>query len=232
MRAVGGICLALKMRIHVFPDTDKLAVEAARKITRDCEQAIADRGIFHWVLAGGNTPKKCYELLRDAELNWNRMHVWFGDERCLPVGDAERNDVMADKALLSYVPVLSNHIHRIHAELGPEKAADDYAVRLADAPPMDLVLLGMGEDGHTASLFPDNPALDDERLAVPVFHAPKRPPERVSMGYSVLNQARKRMVMVAGESKRNALQRIRQGEPLPSARLAASDWYVDEDAAG
>jgi len=220
------------MHIHVFPDADSLAAMVARQVIVTCEQAIAERGVFHWVLAGGNTPKKCYELLRDAGIDWDRVHVWFGDERCLSIGDVERNDVMADAALLLHVSVPSAQIHRIQAELGPKDAAEAYAALLADAPSMDLILLGMGEDGHTASLFPGNPALADECLAVPVFHAPKPPPERVSMGYSVLNQARKRIVMVAGESKKDALRRIRRGEPLPSARLAASEWYVDEAASG
>ncbi|MDQ6960886.1 MAG: 6-phosphogluconolactonase, partial [Mariprofundaceae bacterium] len=211
-------------------DANALAAMVARQVIVECEQAIAERGVFHWVLAGGNTPKKCYQLLRDAELDWSRVHIWFGDERCLPFGDAERNDTMADEALLSHVPVDSSHIHRIHTELCPEKAAEAYADLLADTPSMDLILLGMGEDGHTASLFPGNPALSDKRLAVPVSHAPKPPPERVSMGYSVLNQARKRIVMAAGEGKRDALQRIRQGELLPVARLAACEWYVDEAA--
>jgi len=220
------------MHIHVFPDADRLAAEVARQVIHACKQAIAERGVFHWVLAGGNTPKTCYVLLRDAQLDWSRAHVWFGDERCLPMGDAERNDVMADAALLSHVFVPSAQIHRIPAELGPEKASEDYAALLADAPPMDMVLLGMGEDGHTASLFPGNPALVDERPVVPVFNAPKPPPERVSMGCSVLNQARKRIVMVAGEGKKDALQLVQRGESLPVVRLAACEWYVDEAAAG
>ncbi|MDQ6958641.1 MAG: 6-phosphogluconolactonase [Mariprofundaceae bacterium] len=220
------------MHINVFPDADSLAAEVARQVIVDCEQAIAERGVFHWVLAGGNTPKKCYALLRDAELDWSRVYVWFGDERCLSIGDAERNDVMADAALLSHVSVPPAQIHRIPAELGPEDAAETYASLLADAPPMDLILLGMGEDGHTASLFPGNPALVDERLAVPVSAAPKPPPKRISMGYSVLNRGRKRIVMVAGESKRDALLRIRQGERLPVARLAVCEWYVDEAVSG
>jgi len=231
VRAAGGTYPIPNMRIHVFPDAHTLAAEVARQVIVECEQTIAERGVFHWVLAGGNTPKKCYELLRDAGIDWDHVHVWFGDERCLPMGDAERNDVMADTALLSHVSVPSAQVHRIPVELGPEGAAAAYAALLADAPSMDLILLGMGEDGHTASLFPGNPALADERLAVPVFSAPKLPPERVSMGYSVLNQARKRIVMVAGEGKRDALLRIRQGERLPVARLASCKWYLDEAAA-
>jgi len=219
------------MRIHVLPDANALAAEVARQVIVECEQAIAERGVFHWVLAGGNTPKKCYELLRDAGIDWGRMHVWFGDERCLPMGDAERNDVMADVALLSHVSVPSAQIHHIPVELGPEDAAAAYAALLADAPSMDLILLGMGEDGHTASLFPGNPALVDEHLVIPVFNAPKPPPERVSMGYSILNQGRKRIVMAAGKGKKDALQLVQRGESLPVARLAACEWYVDEAAA-
>jgi len=220
------------MHIHVFPDVHALAVAVARKIMCECRQAIAERGVFHWVLAGGNSPKACYQLLRDAELDWSRVHVWFGDERCLPVGDAERNDTMADQTLLSHVSIPLAQVHHIPAELGSKDAAEAYAKLLIDAPPMDLILFGMGEDGHTASLFPGNPALDDEHLAVPVFNAPKPPPERVSMGYSVLNQAGKRIVMAAGAGKKEALQRIQNGEHLPVARLAVCEWYVDKAASG
>jgi len=118
------------------------------------------------------------------------------------------------------------------AELGPELAAQAYVKLLAAAPVMDIVLLGMGEDGHTASLFPDNPALQDKRLAVPVYDSPKPPPERVSMGYGLLNNARHRILMVAGKGKAEALARIRAGEPLPIAAIADGEWLIDRDAMG
>jgi len=220
------------MNTHPCADAEAVAQYAADAVVKAAAAAIAERGVFHWVLAGGTTPKRCYELLRDAEIDWANVHIWFGDERCLPVGDAERNDRMADEALLNHVPVPFAQIHRMDAERGSELAAERYAALLADAPVMDLVLLGIGEDGHTASLFPDNPALNDPRLAVPVFNSPKPPPERVSMGYAVLNAARRCLIMVAGKGKADAISRIRNGERLPVARVSGSEWLIDQDASG
>lgn len=218
------------MSQQVFADAEALASHAAARVTALCRQAIEDHGSCHLVLAGGHTPRRCYELLRAMALPWQAVHIWFGDERCLPPGDPERNDAMADDALLAHVPIPPAQVHRIAAEQGPEEAAKAYAALLANAPAMDIVLLGMGEDGHTASLFPHNPALDDARLAVPVHDAPKPPPERVSMGYAVLNTARHRLVLVAGKGKAAALARVRSGEALPVARLAEGEWLIDREA--
>jgi len=150
--------------------------------------------------------------------------VWFGDERCLPVGDAERNDVMADDALLNHVTIPTKHIHRIDAELGAVKAAALYAEALSNIS-LDLVLLGMGEDGHTASLFPNNPALLSDKLAVPVFDSPKPPSNRVSMGYKALEAAQRRVILVTGESKRDAFEQVCAGKSLP-VNIADSEWWV------
>jgi len=217
---------------HVVADAETLARQVDERIASLCVVAVDDRGVFHWVLAGGDTPGRCYEYLRKMPLAWEHVHIWFGDERCLPVGEGGRNDLMAQKVLLAHVPVPSGNVHRISAELEPEAGAAAYAEALKCAPVLDVALLGVGEDGHTASLFPGSPALTDERLAVPVFDAPKPPPERVSMGYATLNGAVERIVMVSGSSKRDALQRIRNGEDLPAGRLATSEWYVDRAAAG
>jgi len=217
------------MNIHPCVDAEAVTQYAANAVIESAAEAIAARGVFHWVLAGGTTPKRCYELLRDADIDWSKTHVWFGDERCLPVGDAERNDWMADEALLNHVSVPAAQIHRMDAELGPEVAAARYDALLADAPAMDLVLLGIGEDGHTASLFPDNPGLDDQRLAIPVYNSPKAPSERVSLGYAALNAARRCLIMVAGAGKAEAMSRIMAGERLPVARVAGSEWVMDRD---
>ena len=211
--------------IQRFETPLKVAQAVADIVKKYADECIAQRGVFHWVLAGGTTPKQCYELLRDADIDWSKVHVWFGDERCLPVGDSERNDVMADKALLKHVPIPESHIHRIDAELGAEQAAALYAEELSKIDALDLVLLGMGEDGHTASLFPNNPALQDKRLAVPVFHSPKPPSDRVSMGYTALTSARRRVIMVTGAGKRDAFDRICAGEPLP-VNIDDSEWYI------
>jgi len=221
-----------RMTIHPCADAEAVAQYAANAVAESAAAAISARGVFHWVLAGGTTPKRCYELLRDADIDWPNVHIWFGDERCLPVGDAERNDLMADETLLNHVPIPSVQINRIAAELGPEIAAERYSALLADALAMDMVLLGMGEDGHTASLFPGNPALDDQRLAIPVYHSPKPPSERVSMGYRVFDAAHRCLIMVAGKGKADAISRIRNGERLPVARVSGSEWLIDQDASG
>jgi len=220
------------MSEQLFDNAEVLARYAADRVAELCRDAVDRSGVCHLVLAGGSTPKRSYELLRDMNLPWPSLHIWFGDERCLPAGDSERNDTMADEALLKHVPVPPEQIHRIPAELGPEVSADIYAEQLAETPVMDVALLGMGEDGHTASLFPDNPALQDKRLAVPVYDSPKPPSERVSMGYAVLNTARHRILMVTGSGKTDALTRIRAGEQLPIAAIADGEWLVDRDAMG
>jgi len=220
------------MHICVFPDAEALAAAGAEYIDRICGTAVAGHGAFHLVLAGGNTPGRCYELLTAMDLPWRKLHIYFGDERCLPAGDAGRNDWMARVAWLDHVAIPEDQIHSIPAELGPDEGAALYSRILAGIPGLDLVLLGVGEDGHTASLFPGNPALADERLAVPVFLAPKSPPERVSMSLAALNSAGRRMVMAAGAGKRDALRRISDGESLPAARLRDCLWYVDAEAGG
>jgi len=218
-------CPARFLKIRHFSNAEMLAGAVADVVVSAAHQALDARDVFHLVLAGGSTPRRCYEILRHKEIDWTRLHVWFGDERCLPVGDRERNDVMANDALLQYVPIPASHVHRIAAELGPLAGAADYCRQLEKAPVMDLVLLGMGEDGHTASLFPDNPALNDIHDAVPVFDSPKPPPERVSMGMAYLNAARHRILMVAGEGKREAWQQVQAGVSLPVALLREPDWY-------
>ena len=220
------------MNSRVFADAAGLARAAAEWTAQTCAEAIATRGVCHLVLAGGTSPKLCYEALRDLYVDWSKVHIWFGDERCVPVGHEDRNDLMADQALLSHVAIPASQIHRMAAELGPEEGAALYAAELAVAPVMDVVHLGMGEDGHTCSLFPGKPALSDERLAFGVSDSPKPPPERVTLGYAVLNKARAVLILTAGKSKRDVLARISGGEVLPVARVKDAIWYIDRDAAG
>lgn len=216
----------MKNKMHMIPclDADSVAKEVAKAVVNAAAEAIEQRGVFHLALAGGTTPKHCYQLLQTAEVDWQHVHIWFGDERCLPVGDAQRNDVMADAALLQSVPIPEAQVHRIQADKGPEEAAHLYTQELANIPCLDMVLLGMGEDGHTASLFPDNAALNDDRLAVAVFNAPKAPAQRVSLGYRAIKAARQRMMMVTGEGKRDAFERVCRGESLPIL-IEDSHWY-------
>lgn len=194
----------------------------------------AGHGRFRIVLAGGTTPLAAYRLLAGADAGWPRWEVWFGDERCLPPDDPGRNSLAARLALLERVPIAPRHIHPIPAELGPEAAAAAYAPLVAAAFPFDLVLLGMGEDGHTASLFPGRPPTG-EALVIPVRDAPKPPPERVSLTPAALGRCRRMLVLVTGAGKREALAAWRAGADLPVARAAAAGGALvlaDRDALG
>jgi 6-phosphogluconolactonase len=216
------------------PDADAVARRAADRIRDAARAAIGRRGRFRMVLAGGTTPLAAYRLLAQENAQWGAWEVWFGDERCLPPGDPDRNSRAAHEALLGRVPIPRERIHPIPAELGPEAAATAYAAALADALPFDLVLLGMGEDGHTASLFPGHP-VPDGALAVAVRDAPKPPPERVSLTPLALGRCREMLVLVTGTGKREALAQWRAGADLPVARAAEAgraQVLLDRDAAG
>ena len=183
-------------------------------------------------LPGGSTPGQMLALLAKAALPWARVHWYLGDERCYPAGHGERNDVMLMQQLWSRIDAPIENRHPIAAELGPEPAAAQYTDELAEVGPLDIVVLGMGEDGHTASLFPGNAALSDLRPVVPVYHAPKPPPERVSLGLATLQAATERVVLVAGQAKADTFVRVQAGEPLPVNLIGPALWFVDTAAAG
>ncbi len=216
--------------VFVHKDLDEMSAVVARRIAGLAEQAIAVRGVFRVALAGGETPRRCYQKLRDFAIEWKHVHIYFGDERCLPDGDAQRNDSMVREALLDHVPIPAGNIHNIPAELGAHEAAAKYASLLGEIVPLDLVLLGMGEDGHTASLFPDNQAIESAAAVIPVFDAPKPPSERVSLGIDTLNTARHKIFLVSGAGKRAALERILLGNSVPAARISAPEWHLDRAA--
>jgi len=198
-------------------DAGDVARCAAGLVLRAADDAIAARGRFRLVLAGGRTPRSVYQLLLAAEIDWQRWELYLGDERCLPPQDGERNSVLA-AALLARVPV--GAAHPIPAELGPAAATQAYASNVAAAAPFDLVMLGVGEDGHTASLFPGHP-LDEDAWAVAVHDAPKPPPARVSLGLRALRATREVLVLAVGRDKAGAIARWRAGADLPIARVTA-----------
>lgn len=217
-------------RIVVHDDLEQLSAAVAQRIAELAAQAIAARGVFRVALAGGETPRRCYEKLRQLDMDWPHVQLYFGDERCLPRVDLQRNDSMVRNALLNHIDIPQANIHVIPAERGAQQAAADYAAVLQGAMPLDLVLLGMGEDGHTASLFPENPATDSSKAVVPVCDAPKLPAERVSLGLNTLNAARQKIFMVAGAGKRAALEQIALGKSLPAGRIAGAEWHLDRAA--
>lgn len=214
----------------IHQDADQMASAVSQRIAQIITQAQRARGICKIALAGGSTPRRCYLDLCGLPIDWRYVHVYFGDERCLPIGDLERNDTMTTDALLSHVAIPVENIHTIPAELGPEAAAARYSQLIAQIKPLDLVLLGMGEDGHTASLFPGNPALQSIENVVGVFNAPKPPPERVTLGMAILNAAHNKLFLVSGEGKRAALKAIARGEPLPASEVREAVWHIDRKA--
>jgi 6-phosphogluconolactonase len=186
---------------------------------------LSARGKFHLVLAGGNTPRALYERLarRREAVDWGKVDFWWGDERCVDPESEDSNFKMANDAWLSRLSLAEDRLHRIRGELGPTQAAASYAdeIRrcLGDAPCFDLVLLGMGSDGHSASLFPGH-AADSSSFAMAVLNAPKPPPERVSLSESVLTAAQRRLFLVAGSDKRAAMAGLQAGGDAPASRIA------------
>jgi 6-phosphogluconolactonase len=173
---------------HTLETADDVALAAYQHILEAAKSAIAEREQFKLVLAGGTTPEKVYRLLAQFDADWPKWFIYYGDERCLPADHADRNSVMAEQALLSKVATPKSQIFTIPTELGAEQAAAEYRQTVKAALPFDLVLLGMGEDGHTASLFPGHQH-DAEELAHAVYNSPKPPPERVSISAKALGNA-------------------------------------------
>ena len=215
-------------------DAGAVAHRAAQEILASAARAIAERGRFRVVLAGGTTPIAAYHRLAGEDARWDAWEVYFGDERCLPIGHAERNSLAAQTALLGRVLIPPGQVHPIPAELGPDAAAAAYTRAIASAMPFDLVLLGMGEDGHTASLFPGR-AFAEDALVIPVRNAPKPPPDRVSLTPRALGDCRAMLILVTGTGKREALAAWRKGADLPVARAAEAGRALvltDRDADG
>lgn len=227
----------MQTRWHIAEtDSDWLA-RALAYVSRAEAEALVLRGEFHIVLAGGGTPKRLYQALAGEAHDWSRWVVWYGDERCLPPDHAERNSAMAEAAWLDRaVPAGLQH-HPIPAELGAAAAAESYARQLAGVGRFDLVLLGLGEDGHTASLFPghDWGTGPDAPAVLAVFDAPKPPPERVSLSARRLSESRQVLFLATGAGKRAAVAEWRRSGAIPAAAVMAEggvDVLLDRAANG
>jgi 6-phosphogluconolactonase len=201
-----------------FDSQQAINETATALILQKAQEAIASRGRFLLVLAGGSTPKSVYEMLRSANADWANWHIYYNDDRCLPVDHPDRNSLMAEQAWLAHVAIPKSQIHAIPTELGPVEGAKAYAQTLAGLPEFDLVLLGLGEDGHTASLFPGQ-QWDDSVDAFPVFDTPKPPPERVSISRARLSRAHQVLFLVTGAGKQQAVNDWRQGVAIPASHI-------------
>jgi 6-phosphogluconolactonase len=204
----------------------------AEDVAQTAAKEIAGRltgGARSLVLAGGTTPKRCYEILAGLDVEWGRVSVLFGDERCVSPDDPESNYRMAREALLSRVAPAT--VYRMPAELGPEEGARAYAEVVRHVTPFDLVVLGIGEDGHIASLFPGHPLLKATGLTAGIHDSPKPPPERVTLTLGVIRDARHVLVLATGAGKAGAVALARRGE-TPSGMIAGARWLIDRAAAG
>jgi len=213
---------------YISKDFSQASKSAAEFLATSIRDSVSERGICHVILPGGKSPELCLELLSEMDLPWKNIHWYTGDERVLPEGDPQRNDVMIKKNLWSKIP--DGEFHTIPAEQGAEKAVDLFATEIKNLKVIDVAFLGMGEDGHTASLFPGNVALNDNRNIVPVYNSPKAPDERVSFGVNKLYEARIRMVLTGGESKSDIISRIKMDEKLPINIIGDINWFIDQAA--
>jgi len=222
---------------QICTDDRELAQTAAITILSHAARACRERGSFHIILPGGRTPAATFALLRQAEVDWSEWQVYFGDERCLPAGHPERNDSVARNTWLDHVRIPADQVHAIPAELGAEHAAAAYAAVVDGVERFDLVLLGLGEDGHTASLFPGHDLGDrpDAPAVLAVHDAPKPPSDRVSLSARTLSRCRCGLLLISGAGKRNAVTRWRAGADFPIARLRPGDGLrvlVTREASG
>lgn len=232
------------MTLRVAADPAALAREVALAMADVIRRAAATWGSSRVVLAGGRTPAGVYRRLAALDLPWERSTWFFGDERAVPADDPDSNARMARESLFDHVPVPAGAVHPIDGAAGAPVAAERYESLLRHLPPrpggflFDLVLLGLGEDGHTASLFPDDPVLaETTRRVCAVLGPAERPPrERITLTPPCLSLTRERWFLVSGESKRDILARVRHSEPTPSlpATLlsAGATWFADAAAAG
>lgn len=211
----------------VYDEFEEASKAAADFIARTIEETLINNDVCHVALPGGNSPARCLSYLAEKELPWQKVHWYLGDERCYPQDHAERNDVMLRKYLWSQLD--TPNIHLMPTELGVEKAAEIYREIIDAIEHFDIVFLGIGEDGHTASLFPGNKALDDHRSVIPVYDSPKPPSDRVSLSVDTIKKAHCRIVLTSVASKVLIIKRIKEGEALPINCLGDINWFIDKE---
>ena len=239
----------MKPELRIFRDAERLSRHAANLFVESSNRAILERDQFLVSLNGGSTPTRLFQLLATEhhdQITWSKVHVFWGDERCVPADDSGSNYHQAHESLLSHVPIPESNIHRVQGELEPEAAATQYRETLRgfaqpplEFPRFDLVYLGMGEDGHTASLFPGSSVEAKESVIAVTANYQDRPANRVTMTQKVFNQARMVVFMATGEKKSETLSHVLSDrynpELYPAQRIDPKDgqliWLVDEAAA-
>jgi 6-phosphogluconolactonase len=235
-------------KITVLPDPAAVAGAAAEHAVSAARQAIERQGFFTLGLSGGSTPRALYQLLAAepfvSRIHWPAVEVYFGDERAVPPNHADSNYRMAEEALLDRVPIAEKNVHRMRGELDPEAAAIEYGrmlkERFGEGGGLDLALLGMGEDGHTASLFPGTTALGEARHRAVANFVPRLNAHRITLSAPFLNRSKEVLILVTGAAKAGVLKEVLEGAPDPQ-RLPIQlidppagvvTWLVDAAAAG
>ena len=237
----------------IAPDAEKLAEAAVERIAAAAAASIKERGRFTIALTGGTTPEKAYSLLarpeHQSKVDWSKTIIFVGDERFVPLDDPRSNYGMAKRTMLDHVPISDNNLYPVQTDLGtPAEAATAYILTLTDVfqepggkpPRFDLILLGLGSDGHIASLFPHAPALDESKAWVTWSPPGTLPPpvDRVTFTYPLINAARSILFLVSGAGKAEVVTKILNGAPdwreYPAVGVGPSDgtvtWLVDTDA--
>ena len=242
--------MAATPEVHIFQDLRELAIEAADLFTWLGGQAISRAGRFHVVLSGGSTPETLYTTLvgdHRERIDWSKVQFFFGDERCVPAFHPESNFGRAHASLFLPLQILPAHIHRMKGEEDPETAAREYAKTLATVlnvshdqfPRFDLILLGLGQDGHTASLFPGTPAVNEGVRWVVPGTAPSGIRARLTLTLTVINHAAVVLFLVAGQNKTHITRTILEPASADTSRYPASLvqpergrllWFLDEPA--
>lgn len=236
--------------IRIYADKTELTRAAADYVLECYRNAVTEHGDFALALSGGSTPRGLFQLLTtpaySGQIDWQKVEVFWGDERTVPPDHADSNYRMAKETLLDHVPLPADNIHRVLAELPPVQAAQAYEDTLrqffeshSGQPRFDLVLLGMGDDGHTASLFPHTAALDETEPWVVANHVPQLDTWRITLTYPVINHAAHIVFLVSGTGKAAPLKAVlegpRQPHDLPSQGIQPTEgelvWLVDQDAA-
>lgn len=238
-----------KARVEVWRDLTEVNERAAELLIGIAREATSEQKAFTLALSGGSTPKALYELLatdgKASRIPWEQTHLFWTDERCVPPDDPQSNYRMAHQALIAHVDVPSEQIHRMHGEDEPRRAANAYATELemcfdAGDPRFSLILLGMGDDGHTASLFPHSPALGDTSHKVVANYVDKLAAHRLTLTLRTLNAAATAIFLVSGTAKARALSAVFESEGVEDGSLPARlvrpakgelIWLVDEPAA-
>jgi 6-phosphogluconolactonase len=238
----------MKSDVRVFADVNELSLRAAEAAVRTINESVRNIGSFSIALSGGNTPRTFYRMLSSKfrdQIPWTKVQVFWGDERYVPLGDPRSNYRLATEILLDAVPCPNGNVHPMPTELpDPDVAAREYEKTLRsyfskDWPHFDLVLLGLGEEGHTASLFPGSPALNETKRWVVAVKAPAEPRLRLTLTLPALTDAANIYFLVAGSNKAQALHHVLNGPPDPKdypasgVRLAHGTviWWVDREAA-